>query len=81
MIDATKTGYSKIGSAEVSIYVDNARTMDDNRPGWTEGKVNIVTKEKQTDANSKVYQAMHLSDNSMPTMPNKTNKTPILISS
>ena len=49
--------------------------------GRAEGKVDIVAKEKQINANNKIYYAIHLSENRTPTMPDKTNKTPILTSS
>ena len=45
-----------------------------------EDKVDIVAREKQTDAYSEIYYAIHPSKNGTPTTPDKTNKTPILIS-
>ena len=81
MGDATKPGCSEVGGVETGTCVDNTRTMDDNRPGGAEGEVDIVAREKQTDANSEIYYAIHPSKNKTLTTPDKTNKTPILISS
>ena len=69
-----------MGSAKTSACVDGAGMMDDDELGGVEGEVDIVTKEKQIDAESEIYYAMHPSENGTPTTPNKTNKTPILIS-
>ena len=79
--DATGAGCSELGDAKTGACVDGAETIDDNGPGGVEGKVDIVAREKQTDTDSEIYYAMHPSENGRPTTPNKTNKTPILISS
>ena len=81
MGDATGPSCSELGGAKTSACVDAARTMDDDGPRGVEGEVDIVAREKQTDADSEIYYAMHLSKNGTPTMPDKTYKTLILISS
>lgn len=78
--DITRQGCSEVGNAKTGICVDGAGTMVDDEPGGAEGKVDIIAKKKQTDANSERYYIMHPSPNKTPMTPNKTNKTPILIS-
>lgn len=80
MSDAIRPDCSKMRDTETSACIDNAGTMDNNGPKRAKDKVNIVARKKQTDANNKIYYAMHLSKNRTLTMPDKTNKTPILIS-
>ena len=79
--NATGPSCGKVGGAKTAACVDGAGTMDDDRPGGVEGEVDIVAREKQTDADSEIYYAMHPSKNKTPMMPDKTNKTPTLISS
>lgn len=79
--DATGPSCSEVGGAETSTYMDGAGTIDDNGPGEAEGKIDIVAGEKQAYANSEIYYAIYPSENGSPTMPNKTNKILILISS
>lgn len=79
--DATRPGCSKVVGAKTGTYVDSAGTIDDNRPIKAEDKIDIIVREKQTDVNSEIYYIMHLSENKTPTMPDKTNKTSILICS
>lgn len=81
MGDATRPSYNKVGSAQTGGYVDDARRMNNNGPREAMGKIDIVAREKQIDANSKIYYVMYPSENKIPTMRNKTNKIPILISS
>ena len=81
MHDTTGPGCSKVGSVETGACMDNTRTINDDKSEGVEGKVDIVVKEKQIDANSNIYYAMHLGENKTPTTPDKTNKTLILISS
>ena len=81
MGDATGPGCSEVDGAKTGACVDGAGTMDDNGPGGVKGDVDIVAREKQTDADSEIYYAMHPSENGTPTTPDKTSKTPILISS
>lgn len=80
MNDTTRPGYSRIGDTETGVCMDGAGTIDDNRPEKVEDKINILAKEKQTDANSEIYYAMHSSKNRIPTMPDKINKIFIPIS-
>ena len=80
MDNNTRPGYSEVGNAETGACVDGAGIMDNNWPGEPEGKVDIIVREKQTDANSEIYYAMHPSENKISTTPDKTNKIHILIS-
>ena len=80
MGDVTVPGYSEVGGGENDACVDEAETMDDNGSEGAEGEVDIIAKEKQTNADSKIYYAIHTSKNKTSTTPDKTNKTPILIS-
>ena len=68
-------------ASETDVCVNGARTINDDGPKEVKGKVDIVAKEKQTDANSEIYYAMHLSKNRTLTTPDKTNKTLILVNS
>ena len=70
-----------MGSVGTGARVDNAKTMDDDEPGGVEGEIDIVTREKQIDTDNKIYYAMHPSEIRIPTTPDKTNETPILINS
>ena len=81
MSDATGPGCSELCGAQTGACVDSARTMNDDGLGGLKGKVNIVGRDKQTDANSEIYYAIHASENKILTTLNKTNKTPILMSS
>ena len=81
MSDATGPDCSEVSNAKTDICVDSTGTMDDDRPEGAEGIIDIVTKEKQTDAKSGIYYAMHLSKNKTPTTPDKTKKPSILINS
>lgn len=81
MSDTTGPDYSKVNNAETDTCVNSARTIDDNEPRKAESEIDIITKEKQTDANGEIYYAMHLSKNETLIMPNTINKTPILINS
>ena len=81
MGDATEPGYDKVGGAETGACVNSARTIDNDGLGGAEGKVDIIAWEKQTDANNEIYYVIHPSKNWIPTIPDKINKTPILISS
>lgn len=81
MVDTTRPGFNEVGNAETGDYVSSVGTMDDDGPGGTEGKVNILAREKQTDADGEIYYAMNPSENKTLTILGKTNKTPIFISS
>lgn len=52
MGDATGLGCSEVDGTETG-----AGTMDDDGPGGAEGKVDIVAREKRTDADSEIYYA------------------------
>ena len=79
--DAISLGYNGVANAETSVCVDNSGTLDNDRPRVTKGKVDIIAKKKQTDANNEIYYAINLNDYGTLTTPKKTNTRPILISS
>ena len=70
-----------MGNAEIGACIDNAVIIDNDGLGGAKGEVDIIGKEKQIDADSEIYYAMHVSENKITIMLDKTNKTPILISS
>lgn len=51
MSNATGKSYNELGNTETVVCVDGAGTIVDNGLGGTEGKVDIVAKKKQIDAN------------------------------
>lgn len=68
-------------NAETGTYMNNTKTMNNDKSGGIKDEVDIIAKEKQTDANSEIYYVMHPSKNGTSIMPDKINKTLILISS
>lgn len=80
MGDATEPGCAKMGGLDTGACVNNAETMHDNGLWRAKNKVNIVARNNQIDANSKIYYKIYLSDNRYSTTLKKTNKTFILIS-
>lgn len=81
MGDTATPDCSEVGSTKTSACIDGVGTIDDDGPGGTKGKVDIVAREKQTNANSEIYYTIYPSENRTPTTSDKTNKTPILINS
>lgn len=79
--DVTRPGCCKMGGAETSACVDGAGMIDNNKPERAKGEIDIVAREKQTDANSEIYYTIHSSKNGTPTMSDKTNIIAILINS
>lgn len=81
MGNVIKLGYSEVRSAETDVCVRSAEKIDNNRPRRAKNKVLIIVGEKQINADSEIYYAMRPSENGTLIMQNKTNKTPIFISS
>lgn len=81
MGNAIGLGCSEVHGAETGVCIDSTGTMDNDKPGKVEGKIDIIARKKQTNPNSEIYYTMHLSKNRTPTMPDKTNKTLLLFSS
>lgn len=81
MSNATGLGCSEVGNAKTDICLDGAGRTDNDGPEEAEGKLDIIVREKQTNANGEIYHAIHPSKNATLIMPNKTNNTLILISS
>ena len=79
MGNATGPDCNKISNTKTDVWVNSARMLDDNRLEGAESKVNIVVKEKWTDANSEINYTIHLSKNGTLTTPDKTNKILIMI--
>lgn len=78
--NTTKSSYSEIGIAETITYMNNARTINNDRPGKAKGNVDIVARKKQINANIEIYYTMHLNKNKTLTMSHKISQTSILIS-
>lgn len=81
MGNATGPDCNKISDTKTDACVNSTEMLDDNGLGGAESKVDILVKEKWTDANSEINYAIHLSKNGTLTAPDKTNKILILISS
>ena len=55
MGNTTEAGCIEVSDADTGDCVDSAWEMDDDEPKKGEGEVNIIVREKQTDANSEIY--------------------------
>ena len=80
MGDATGLGCSKVGGAQTGACIDNGGKIDNDRLEGARGEVNIVAREKQIDADGKIYYAIYPSENGTFMTSDRTNKIFILIS-
>lgn len=78
--NATRQGFSNVSVAKTDAYVDNGRTINNNKLKEAKSKIEIIVGKKQTNANSEIYYAIHQSENKTFIMPDKINRILILIS-